>query len=87
MRRNIYIFFTSSGLRGSFQFRLANPTNIANANPDPPTPADRVVPIHSWRLVIVPCGLILCVSLVRTQCKKYRSMAVGWFLEAFFCGC
>ena len=41
------------------RFRLANPTqpdptNIANANPYPPTPADRVVPIHSWRLVIVP---------------------------------
>ena len=36
-----------------------NPTNIANANPNPPTPADRVVPVHSWRLVIVPCGLIL----------------------------
>ena len=32
-----------------------NPTNIANANPNPPTPADRVVPVHSWRLVIVPC--------------------------------
>ena len=32
-----------------FQFRLANPTNIANANPDPSTPADRVVPIHGWR--------------------------------------
>ena len=42
-----------------------NPTNIANANPNPPTPADRVVPVHSWRLVIVPCGLILCASLVR----------------------
>ena len=24
-----------------------NPTNIANANPNPPTPADRVVPVHS----------------------------------------
>ena len=32
-----------------------NPTNIANANPNPPTPADRVVPVHSWRLAIVPC--------------------------------
>ena len=42
-----------------------NPTNIANANPNPPTPAGRVVPVHSWRLVIVPCGLILCASLVR----------------------
>ena len=40
-------FFTSGGLRGFFQFRLANPTNIANANnPDFPTPADRVVPTH-----------------------------------------
>ena len=42
-----------------------NPTNIANAIPNPPTPADRVVPVHSWRFVIVPCGLILCASLVR----------------------
>ena len=24
-----------------------------------------MVPIHGWRLVIVPCGLILCASLVR----------------------
>ena len=28
---------------------MANPTNIANANPDPPAPADRVVPILGWR--------------------------------------
>ena len=49
-----------------------NPTNIANANPNPPTPADRVVPVHSWRLVIVPCGLILCASLVRF-CLNTRS--------------
>ena len=28
---------------------MANPTNIANANPEPPTPADRVVPIHGWK--------------------------------------
>ena len=31
------------------QFRFANPTNTTKANPDPPTPADRVVPIHGWR--------------------------------------
>ena len=49
-----------------------NPTNIANANPNPPTPAGRVVPVHSWRLVIVPCGLILCASLVRF-CLNARS--------------
>ena len=49
-----------------------NPTNIANANPNPSTPADRVVPVHSWRLVIVPCGLILCASLVRF-CLNARS--------------
>ena len=41
-----------------------NPTNITNANPNPPTPAGRVIPGQSWRLVIVPCGLILCASLV-----------------------
>ena len=68
-----YIFLTSSGLRGLFQFWLANPTNIADANnPNPPTPADRLVPVHSWRLVIVPCGLILCASLVRF-CLNARS--------------
>ena len=49
-----------------------NPTNIANANPNPPTPAGRVVPVHSWRLVIVPCGPILCASLVRF-CLNARS--------------
>ena len=52
-----------------------NPTNIANANPNPPTPAGRVVPVHSWRLVIVPCGLILCASLVRF-CLNARSRVV-----------
>ena len=35
---------------------LANPTNIAKANPDPPTPADRVVPIHGWRTKIYQRG-------------------------------
>ena len=49
-----------------------NPTNIANANPNPPTPSGRVVPVHSWRLVIVPCGLILCAYLVRF-CLNARS--------------
>ena len=49
-----------------------NPTNIANANPNPPTPADRVVPVHSWRLVIELCGLISCASLVRF-CLNARS--------------
>ena len=29
-----------------------DPNAIANANPDPPTPADRVVPIHDWDLFI-----------------------------------
>ena len=44
-------------LRGSgvgflvLSLRMANPTNIDNANPDPPTPADRVVPIHDRCLV------------------------------------
>ena len=42
-----------------------NPTNIPNANPDPSTPADRMVPINGWRLVEVPRGLVLCASLVR----------------------
>ena len=28
---------------------MTNPTNIANANPDPPTPADRVVPTYGRR--------------------------------------
>ena len=49
-----------------------NPTNIANANPKSPTPAGRVVPVYSWRLVTVPCGLILCASLVRF-CLNARS--------------
>ena len=29
---------------------FANPTNIANANPNPPNPADRVVPVNGWPL-------------------------------------
>ena len=60
-----------------FQLWLANPTNIANANPDPPTLADRVVPIHGWRLVIVPCGLVFCASLPNLRSKD--PFVVGWF--------
>ena len=41
-----------------FQFRLANPTLklslLLSLTPRPPTPADREVPTHGWRLVIVP---------------------------------
>ena len=68
MRRNINLFY------------LGRPEGILSipvGQPDPtrpisltltqtsPTPADRVVPIHGWRLVIVLCELILCASLVR----------------------
>ena len=42
-----------------------DPNSIANANLDPPTPADREVSIHDWRLVIVPCGLVLCACRTR----------------------
>ena len=27
---------------------------------DPPTPADREVPIHGWCLVVARCGLVMC---------------------------
>ena len=33
-----------------------DPDAIAYANPYPPTPADRLVPLHGWRLVIVLCA-------------------------------
>ena len=64
-----------------FQFRLADPTNIANANsPDSPTPADRVVPIYGWRLVIVSRGLVrcLCASLPNLQEVKILSQWAGF---------
>ena len=35
---------------------MADPTSVANANPDPPTPADRVVPVHDWRTKKDPKG-------------------------------
>ena len=64
-----------------------NPTNIANANPNPPTPADRVVPVHSWRLVVVPCpGVWLrdrsaaelsCLSLVYGSGSNQNGDAAG----------
>ena len=37
----------------------ANPTNIANANPNPPTPADRVVPVHVWADFVSVSGSVL----------------------------
>ena len=53
-----------------------------NANPDPPTSADREVPIHGWRLVVAPCGLVMCawrvlgfqgaISLVSWLCFAAR---------------
>ena len=43
----VFCFFQF--LLANQQYRLANPTNIAYANPEPPTRADRVVPIHGWR--------------------------------------
>ena len=43
-------------LRMCFPVGEPNPNAIANANPDPPTPADHVVPIHGWHLVIVLCA-------------------------------
>ena len=63
-----------------------NPTNIANANPNPPTPAGRVVPVHSWRLVIVPCGLILCAASLVRFClnASSRVCALCVFVCVFF---
>ena len=70
-----------------------NPTNIANANPNPPTPADRVVPVHSWRLVIVPCpGVWLrdrsaaelsCVNLVYGSRSGQNEDAAGEYPGVF----
>ena len=65
MRRNT-IFLPTRPISLFF----ASPTNIANGNPDPPTPADRVVSVNGWplgRLIdVLPCGLVLhgfvCVS-------------------------
>ena len=51
-----FLFFFFKFRLANHQFRLANPTNIANANPDPPTPADRAVPIHGWRTKKVKKG-------------------------------
>ena len=43
----------------SFPVGQPDPNAIANTNPDPPTSADREVPIHGWRLVVAPCGLVM----------------------------
>ena len=70
-----------------------NPTNIASANPNPPTPADRVVPVHSWRLVIVPCpGVWLrdrsaaelsCLNLVYGSGSNQKGDASGEYPGVF----
>ena len=63
MRRNT-IFLPTRPISLFF----ANPTNIANANPTPPTLADRVVPVNGWPLDrrTLWAGLVLhgfmCVS-------------------------
>ena len=44
----VFCFFFNSGSPITTS-SIANPTNIANANSETPTPADRVVPIHGWR--------------------------------------
>ena len=55
-----------------FQFRLANPTLKLSLSlsltPRPPTPADREVPTHGWRLLLVPYGLVLCPHRTHGAC-------------------
>ena len=77
--------FVPSYMRGLA--RLANPTltisltltpqpdpnAIANANPDPRTPADRVVPINGWRLVIV---LFACRTRAGAHLYPIRSQHI-----------
>ena len=62
-----HIFFYLEWPKGivSIPVGQPDPTRPISLTLTPPTPADRVVPIHGWRLVIVLCGLILCASLVR----------------------
>ena len=47
-RHSFSVFFFDSGWPTT-TCGMANPTNIADANPDPPTPAERVVPLHGCR--------------------------------------
>ena len=73
--------------RNTIFFYLGWPEGIVSipvGQPDPTRPISLTltqtpyVPIHGWRLVVVPCGLVLCASLVRfclwfcvrTQSKK-----------------
>ena len=53
-----------------------DPNANPKANPDPPTPADREVAIHGWRLVIAPCGLVICAC--RTHAGGVDSKMVGF---------
>ena len=53
---------------------FANPTNIANANPKPPTPADRVVPVNGWRKLLVASIMDLQVMYVKARRMRYDYM-------------
>ena len=67
--RRVYSMVTKSLLACfSIPVGQSDPNDIAN--PEPPTPAKREIPLHGWRLVIVPCGLVLsfrqCFNSART---------------------
>ena len=71
----------------NIQLRLANPTLTLSLmlNLDLPTPADREVSIHGWRLVIAPCGLVMCAC--RTHAGAVHSKMVGFHCKPLcFCG-
>ena len=73
-----------------------NPTNIANANPNPPTPADRVVPAlgHStvWADFVSVSGSILsqrsCCRVCALCGSEFKIMGLyNRFCNRFFCRC
>ena len=77
-----------------FQFRLVNPTLTLSLmlsslslsltlTQTPLTTADREVSVHGWRLVVAPCGLVMCACRTRAAvvCVVLDSKMVAFHSE------
>ena len=68
----------------SFPVGQPDPNDIANTKPDPPTSADREVPIHGWRLVVAPCGLVMWLGFGVCCAQGFQGAIslLSWFCFA-----
>ena len=69
------------GMASSEWASQPDPNAVADANPHPPTPADREVPIHGWRLVVAPCDLVMCACRTRAAVVCVWCWILKWWVS------